>query len=97
MSKQEQAKAELEHALHSVGKALSLLGGRTRLRKPKVWSAKFVSRQYLESIESRLQVVQTLLMSEPRSIPDAQTEFEKEYEVEHIMARIDREIRAITD
>lgn len=80
-TKRERALAELELAMQSVDKALSLLGGRTR-HKPKSWQAIFTARQYLESIESRLRVTEQLLLPAPRSRPEPVTEIDKEYDRE---------------
>jgi hypothetical protein len=61
-TKRERALKHLEHARDEVDKALSLLGGRTRY-KPKVVTREFIARQYLESLDARLNVTQALLLS----------------------------------
>jgi len=60
-SKKDLASDELEQALSHVGKALSLLGGRTRALSVRNNTRVFTVRKYLESIENRLQVCQDLL------------------------------------
>lgn len=60
-SKKDLASDELEQGLSHVGKALSLLGGRTRALSVKNNQRVFTVRKYLESIEQRLRVCQDLL------------------------------------
>jgi hypothetical protein len=60
-SKKDLASDELEQALSHVGKALTLLGGRTRALSVKSNQRVFTVRKYLESIEQRLRVCQDLL------------------------------------
>lgn len=62
VDKRAQAQIHLEDAQRSLGKALSLLGGKTR-NKPKEFPPKykFIARQYLESIIIRLRVTQVVL------------------------------------
>jgi hypothetical protein len=60
-SKKDLASDELEQALSHVGKALSLLGGRTRALSVRTNTRVFTVRKYLESVESRLRVCTDLL------------------------------------
>lgn len=61
-SKRQRALDAVNRAQAEVGKALSLLGGRTRY-KPKHLTREFTSRQYLESISQRLYVISDLLVA----------------------------------
>jgi hypothetical protein len=60
-SKKQRALDAIARAQAEVGKALSLLGGRTRY-KPKVHDRIYTARQYLESIDHRLKVVTDLVV-----------------------------------
>lgn len=74
MDKRGKAQVHLEDALRELSKALSLLGGKTR-NKPKDWPPpyKYIARQYLESIITRLRVTQ-LVLARREWLPTAKQE-----------------------
>lgn len=67
LTKRQRALQELEHASQSLNHALSLLGGRTR-HKPHVVTRQFIARQYLESLVTRLAVVNDLVLIGDKTI-----------------------------
>jgi hypothetical protein len=77
------ALVEVAHAITHTTKAISLLGGRVRTRTVKSNQRKFTARQYLESIDSRLHVVQDLLQIDEivhTSPIELRDQFEREYD-----------------
>lgn len=60
-SKKELASDHIQEGLSHIGKAISLLGGRTRALSVTKNQQVFVVRKYLQSVESRLQVCDDLL------------------------------------
>lgn len=86
MDKRGQAQVLLEDAQRSLGKALSLLGGKTR-NKPKSFppAYKYVARQYIESVIVRLRVTQVILAQrDPKVWAESYQLLMKEYEKDRI-------------
>lgn len=88
-SKREVASDHIEEAISHASQALSKLGGYVR-RKPKdPLDNQFIARQYLESVISRLNVIQALLrptetlervMNAVSANPKLLDDFEREYD-----------------
>lgn len=80
-SKRDLALAELGHAEGSIGRAMSLLGGRTRSRVPTKNKSTFVARKMLEGLDLRLHAVVNLLaFGERKHVPALRDDFEEHYD-----------------
>jgi hypothetical protein len=82
-SRRDRSLDALSNAQEAVGRALSVLGGKTR-NKPKALPAprSFIARQMLESIVNRLTVVTDLIILGDAPTTSLRNEFERSYDSE---------------